>query len=352
MPVDKFGHTDVGSSQRVIAGGVTLSQINESFLRLDGANPVTGNLKMGGHKIKGLPTTNTSTAGMDEALSRGQAIDLITNHNDSPSNDNHLTNKKYVDEQVTLKVSKTGDTMTGDLFLSNGRDLTRAMGCKDLDGNKDFNIYLGNTTNKIEGRINQPIILQSTTGFRFRVNNEAMLEMVGTLPSKINVYKPISMHSAHITGLRDPSGPSDAATKKYVDMTAVGPAFSIYSLTRQAINAVTHTIVTFDRVRFKSDSVSSMRLTRFTPGKAGYYIVSAYIEFCSSNTAHGNVYLYKNGTLYMQISGGGGTGGSHNNSTGSTIVFVTNTDYFEIFVFSQIGLSILARDFSVAFLRP
>jgi hypothetical protein len=114
-------------------------------------------------------------------------------------------------------VSKTGDTMTGDLFLSsNGMDLTRAMGCKDLDGNKDFNIFLGNTTNKIEGRLNLPIIFLSTTGFRFRINNETMLEMVksmdGTLPSRINVYNPIFMHGAHITGLRESSGDGDAAT--------------------------------------------------------------------------------------------------------------------------------------------
>jgi hypothetical protein len=29
MPVDKFGHTDTGVSQRVIVGGVTLSQVND-----------------------------------------------------------------------------------------------------------------------------------------------------------------------------------------------------------------------------------------------------------------------------------------------------------------------------------
>jgi hypothetical protein len=61
MPVDKFGHTHVGgTTARVIAGGVTLSQVNASFLRMDGANPATGNLNMGGHKIKGLPTPITS----------------------------------------------------------------------------------------------------------------------------------------------------------------------------------------------------------------------------------------------------------------------------------------------------
>ena len=42
MPVYKFGHTDVGYSQRVIFGRVTLSQVNATFLRLDGTNAMTG----------------------------------------------------------------------------------------------------------------------------------------------------------------------------------------------------------------------------------------------------------------------------------------------------------------------
>ena len=44
MPVDKFGHTDVGYSQRVIAGGVTLSQVSSTFLSLDGTNAMTEDL--------------------------------------------------------------------------------------------------------------------------------------------------------------------------------------------------------------------------------------------------------------------------------------------------------------------
>src|SRR5688572_12112580 len=77
MPVDKFGHTDSGSMQRVVAGGVTLTQVNNTFLRLDGANALAGNLKLGGNTIEGLSTTYT------------------------PSEDNHLTNKKYVDQHAT-----------------------------------------------------------------------------------------------------------------------------------------------------------------------------------------------------------------------------------------------------------
>ena len=56
MPVDKFGHTDSGSMQRVVAGGVTLTQVNNTFLGLDGTNALTGNLNLGGKSIEGLST--------------------------------------------------------------------------------------------------------------------------------------------------------------------------------------------------------------------------------------------------------------------------------------------------------
>ena len=77
MPVDKFGHTDSGNMQRVVAGGVTLTQVNNTFARLDGTNAFTGNLNLGGNYIEGLSSTYT------------------------PTEDNHLTNKKYVDQHAT-----------------------------------------------------------------------------------------------------------------------------------------------------------------------------------------------------------------------------------------------------------
>jgi hypothetical protein len=249
MPVDKFGHTDSGSTQRVIAGGVTESQVNSTFLRLDGANPATGDLNMSGHTIRGLPTTNTANtantpeAGIDEAMSRGQVIDLLQNHDDVPTDNNHLTNKKYVDEQLTSKVA-----------------------------------------------------------------------------------------------------------------AVVGPAVSAYSSTQQAIIARTHTAVTFDVIRCgtaRHGIEQGIGTTSFFPSKAGYYIVSAYIEFCNnSNTAYGTVHLYKNGASYMQIAGGGSTKGSQNHSIGSNIVFLDEFDYVNIHAFSSIATNILCRDFSAAFLRP
>jgi hypothetical protein len=51
MPVNKFGHTDVDNIQSVVSGGVTLSQMNSTFLRLDGENTATGDINLGSHKL-------------------------------------------------------------------------------------------------------------------------------------------------------------------------------------------------------------------------------------------------------------------------------------------------------------
>src|ERR1043165_3768131 len=112
MPVDKFGHTDSRSLQRVVAGGVTLSQVSNSFARLDGSNAFVGNINMGGNSNKGLPTDYPGDYAGDEAVSFSQATalvaDKITNSSE-PVADTHLANKKYVDDQGAMKVSKTGD---------------------------------------------------------------------------------------------------------------------------------------------------------------------------------------------------------------------------------------------------
>src|SRR6218665_2194614 len=143
MPVDKFGHTDVGYSQGVIAGGVTLSQVNAIFLRLDGTNAMTGDLIFNNNKlVKGFPTSYPPIYVGDEVVSWSQAVELTkdatTNNETVPANDKHLTNKKYVDDRDALKVSKAGDIMTGNLLLRIGSSNTILFGCGDFNGNKTF----------------------------------------------------------------------------------------------------------------------------------------------------------------------------------------------------------------------
>src|SRR2546426_635768 len=120
MPVDKFGHTDSASTQRVVAGGVTLTQVTNSFARLDGSNAFVGNVNMGGNSIKGLPTDYPGDHAGDEAVSFSQATALVADkitNSAAPTADNHFTNKKYVDELLASKVSKSGNTMSGNRVI-------------------------------------------------------------------------------------------------------------------------------------------------------------------------------------------------------------------------------------------
>ena len=198
MPVDKFGHTDSGYMQRVVAGGVTLTQINNTFLRLDGSNDVTGDIDMGGHLLVGLPTEYPSAGNGDEAISFSQAtalvVDKITNIV-TPTADDHLANKKYVD----TKVSKTGDTMTGNLFLSVNGDRLRTMGCKDLGGNKQFQLLLGSTTNKMQCQANNPITLQTTDGFLCKHGDQDIIRFgKSSTDRRIELYQNITMNEKYI----------------------------------------------------------------------------------------------------------------------------------------------------------
>src|ERR1043165_1116108 len=197
MPVDKFGHTDSSSVQRVTAGGVTLTQINNTFMRLDGSNALTGNLKLGGNSIEGLSATYV------------------------PSEENHITTKKYVDD---AKVSKTGDTVNGDLFISASSESTgeRSLGCYNIREGERFDLLLGNADNRINfhNSANNPIIFHTTNGLRVRINNEDAIDIVKNVEypvGRINVFKNIYMRGAGITGLVEPKGATSAATKKYVD---------------------------------------------------------------------------------------------------------------------------------------
>ena len=94
MPVDKFGRTQ--ESNNSIVDGVSLTFINNNFLRRDGTNTATGSINMTGNTL-----TKVS----------------------EPVNAQDVATKNYVDSSNggVDKVSKAGDTMTGDLNMGRNR---------------------------------------------------------------------------------------------------------------------------------------------------------------------------------------------------------------------------------------
>ena len=76
MPIDIFGRTD---GSRVVSDGVTLSQVNNLFLRRDCGNTATSDINLDNHKLINVT---------------------------DPTNDQDVVTKKYLTDRVPLPLSK------------------------------------------------------------------------------------------------------------------------------------------------------------------------------------------------------------------------------------------------------
>ena len=97
MPVDKFGRAEYKETSLIEDAPVSsVEGINEIFLRRDGRNTVIGTIDMRGNTLTNLRNP-------------------VLNHD--------VATKVYVDENSdgVDKVSKTGDTMSGNLNMAGNR---------------------------------------------------------------------------------------------------------------------------------------------------------------------------------------------------------------------------------------
>lgn len=185
MPVDIFGRTDVKTSQRTVSGGVTLSQMNNTFLRRDGETTADGDINFNAHKLINVK---------------------------DPVDAQDAATRSYVD---TTKVSKFGDIITGDLKLLLNNDNIRTFGIGDITNGKSVSLLLGDTLNQIRHNFGHALKIAAANGVKFACPAGEVCRM-GTHNSK-----DIQMNDNSITGLHDPTSPQDAATKAYVDTTAL-----------------------------------------------------------------------------------------------------------------------------------
>ena len=140
--VNKFGGTgDKPTIQHVSAAGrgINAAEINNLFLRRDGANKATGDLDMDNHRVLNIT---------------------------DPTEAQDIANKRYVDNTT---VSNTGDTMSGNLILKIRDKPSIALGCNDLRDSKRFNVLLGSNSNLLQCQSRFPIVLQTTDGLIVRV---------------------------------------------------------------------------------------------------------------------------------------------------------------------------------------
>ena len=120
-------------------------------------------------------------------------------------------------------------------------------------------------------------------------------------------------------------------------LTSYAPAFGAYNAGTQVITAGVATKAIFDSEYF--DTNSNFASNRFTPTIAGYYQLSTGVFF---NGAGGikDTYLYKNGSNFATLNRTVGTANGTIN-TGSVLVYANGTtDYFEIYAYCDLGITL------------
>jgi len=191
MPVDIFGHTYVGSSQRIVSGGVTLSQINNTFLRRDGANTAIGDVNLEFHKLINVK---------------------------DPTNAQEAATKNYVD---TEKVSKSGENISGDIIMLLHDDPVRTFGVSDINTGQSVSLLLGNVDNQIRHNFGHPLKIAAAHGIKVTCPAAEVCQIGTQDDASTRYFKNIVMDNNFIKGLHDPVGEADAATKLYVDTRGV-----------------------------------------------------------------------------------------------------------------------------------
>jgi hypothetical protein len=183
--------------ERVVSGGLNLTQVSDLFLQRDGSNTATGDINLDSHKLVNVR---------------------------NPAADQDAATKKYVDDAKNNKVSRSGDTMSGDLMLSIGSNHLRELGCSDLNANSGFSLVLGSDRNKIKCRLSHPIAVETTNGLVIKLEGHDVARFGESLNDRrIKFHADVLMNQCFIGNLRDPHSAQDAATKHYVDNTASAP---------------------------------------------------------------------------------------------------------------------------------
>ena len=213
MPVDKFGRM---SDLKTKDTGVSLTYINNNYVRSDGETPLTGSLDMRGNTLYNVAdpvnpqdvvtkvyVDNTKGSGvigrkLGDAVSIKENLDFMGKQKiknlPNPVNDHDAVTKEYVDTTTTpfLKLDQTKYNTKGDIDM--GDQFTVLNVKTPIDDN--------HITNK--KYVDEMDNLKSAFTFK----NGAYYAKGG-----------IIMRKNKLGGLQEPTNDGEAATKKYVDDT-------------------------------------------------------------------------------------------------------------------------------------
>lgn len=123
---------------------------------------------------------------------------------------------------ISSKVSKSGDTMTGDLaFTTSAADTSRNLGCRTITSGQTFNVWLGTSNVRLAYTdLFKLLHLVIDNGFQIEKTGGGILFNIGINPYPPNAatfYVPIDMGGRSIVGVATPTNAQNTATKNYVD---------------------------------------------------------------------------------------------------------------------------------------
>ena len=211
MPVDKFGRMSDTKTKDI---GVSLTYINNNYIRSDGSNTVTGSIDMKGNTLYNVAdpvnpqdvvtkvyVDNTKGSGVigrkiGDSVSIKENLDFLGKHKiknlPDPVNDKDAVTKEYVDTTTIpfLKLDQTKYNTKGDIDM--GDQFTVLNVKTPIDDN--------HITNK--KYVDEMDNLKSAFAFRN-----------GEYYAKGNIY----LRKNKLGGLQEPTQDGEATTKKYVD---------------------------------------------------------------------------------------------------------------------------------------
>jgi len=250
MPVDKFGRRyyernyvvtqKQGPVDESPSSGLTLAEMQSTFLRKDGSNSAIASINMAGNTLTNVsnPVDDHDVANkvyVDENAGVSKNGDMMLGDLDMngyrltglssrlPPTDNDAISwsraVQLVRDSERDCVRRSGGIIEGNLFISSEANNDRVIGCTDLGADRTFSIPLEISTNKLwyVYRRGHPVVLDTDDGFMVKAENQLVCKLAAT---EITLYKDVRMNSNRITNLQEPQLAHEVANKLYVDRTA------------------------------------------------------------------------------------------------------------------------------------
>ena len=244
MPVDKFGRM---SDTKTKDTGVSLTYINNNYVRSDGETPLTGSLNMRGNTIYNVAdpvnpqdvvtkvyVDNTKGSGVigrktKDGVSIKENMDFLGKQKiknlPNPVNDHDAVTKEYVDEKDAV-TKKYIDDKTKNLFIDENDNIAFGLNV-DMEGNKIFSLPEPEqdhepATKKYVDDL-QIYKLDKRGNVRFDRNINVGNNKIFSLKDPIKDYEATNKKyvddsiTKRLQEEKDNFLPQDPATKKYVD---------------------------------------------------------------------------------------------------------------------------------------